>query len=352
MAEPGPEGRVAELEREVRELQAELERLREERQRAAKVVKGAGGLGARILAGPSLWSTSRAWFEKLSKTESPRELASPQTADLVTALVQRVVRVGIVGLLLAALPAIFLLIQTFLLREQNAALQNQIEQQASDTLIVRRAQLLATIYDEECEDEPDEAPATVETAEGETSQNVPASAPEPEKAPSEVEPVETADAGDPERASPTCSPKAHPRARQEAVLAFCEIERGRGVSPDFRSANLAKLDLRGADLRGADFRGADLGDADLAKADLRGADLSLLYLRGAYLWGADLREARIDWADLHEAVLIKANLSQTRNLTQDQIDSARGSAQTQLPEGLKRPDHWMSATASADKGTP
>ncbi len=149
---PPPEDRVAELETENEELRSRLERLEKQQERAARAGKAVGGLGARILAGPELRASSRAWFEKLSKIEMPRELASPETADLATALVRRVVRVGIAGLLLAALPVILLLWQNFLIREQNAAIQKQVEQQESDALIVRRAQLLATIYEVVCED--------------------------------------------------------------------------------------------------------------------------------------------------------------------------------------------------------
>ncbi len=75
-----------------------------------------------------------------------------------------------------------------------------------------------------------------------------------------------------------------------------------------------------ADLPGANLQNADLDDANLFLADLQGANLS----------GADLNGVDLSWANLREA----------RYLTQAQIDSARGDAETKLPEGLKRPESW------------
>lgn len=78
--------------------------------------------------------------------------------------------------------------------------------------------------------------------------------------------------------------------------------------------------LAGIDLRGADLRGALLIAVDLAGADLRWADVL----------GADLRDANVRGADLSAAIY----------LTQVQVNSAMGNAETKLPEGFDRPTHW------------
>lgn len=85
---------------------------------------------------------------------------------------------------------------------------------------------------------------------------------------------------------------------------------------DFLGAN-----LKGADLRGASFRGALMIAADLRNADLRSADLI----------GADLRDADLGGADLRDSIFV----------TQSQMNSAKGSASTQLPAHLSMPDHWV-----------
>jgi uncharacterized protein YjbI with pentapeptide repeats len=96
-------------------------------------------------------------------------------------------------------------------------------------------------------------------------------------------------------------------------------------------ANLSEADLFGADLFGADLSGADLREADLSGADLRRwADLS-----GADLSGADLRGADLSGADLRGI-----DLRYARNLTQEQIDAAKGDGTTQLPSNLQIPNGW------------
>lgn len=89
---------------------------------------------------------------------------------------------------------------------------------------------------------------------------------------------------------------------------------------DHAEADLAGADLRDADLRGTSFRAAWLMGADLRGADLRMCDLI----------GADLRGAELGGADLTGAIF----------LTQAQVDAAKGSRRTRLPDRLVCPGHW------------
>jgi uncharacterized protein YjbI with pentapeptide repeats len=117
-----------------------------------------------------------------------------------------------------------------------------------------------------------------------------------------------------------------------------------------RGAALSRADLSGADLTGADLTGAALPDAaltgsnfrcaDLSRTDLRGTDLSRTVMSGAALCGAALRGADLSGADLSGADLSGASLCGTVGMTQAQIDAARGSVATRLPEGLFRPARW------------
>ncbi len=77
---------------------------------------------------------------------------------------------------------------------------------------------------------------------------------------------------------------------------------------------------------GADLRGAQLSEAVLIKANL-----SVVNLSGADLSRADLTEADLRGADLREAL----------NLTQVQVDSAKGNRETRLPTGLRIPERWL-----------
>lgn len=116
---------------------------------------------------------------------------------------------------------------------------------------------------------------------------------------------------------------AHRQEVNVLLLRTSELMRagaGRGKKKDRRGADLMGARLKGADLRGANLRGAYLIAADLTGADLRGADLI----------GADLRDTDLTDADLTGAFF----------LTQPQVNAARGSAGTKLPESLARPGHW------------
>ncbi|MCH7937561.1 MAG: pentapeptide repeat-containing protein [Proteobacteria bacterium] len=91
---------------------------------------------------------------------------------------------------------------------------------------------------------------------------------------------------------------------------------------------LAEANLGWANLNAANLNGAILSKANLSKANLSGADLS-----GAYLSGADL-----SGAVLTGAVLTGANLSEVKNLTQNQLEAVRPSpSPTSLPDGLTWP---------------
>lgn len=107
------------------------------------------------------------------------------------------------------------------------------------------------------------------------------------------------------------------------------------VRAEIRHDNISKLgykrtlgqsaDLIGADLRNIDLRGANLRNAYLIAADLRGNDLS-----GTDFIGADFRDADLKGADLTESIF----------LTQDQLNSAKGDANTKIPPSITRPKHW------------
>ena len=94
---------------------------------------------------------------------------------------------------------------------------------------------------------------------------------------------------------------------------------------------LTRADLRKANLRGAGFRNALLDEADLRGARLGGAFLVGASLRDADLRGAYMRLAKLDGADLSDV-----NLTDAKGLTQAQLDLARLSSGTKLPEGLSR----------------
>jgi len=83
--------------------------------------------------------------------------------------------------------------------------------------------------------------------------------------------------------------------------------------------------------------------------------LNLAKLHRAWLTNADLTNARADGADLSEAHfrgavltharLYNAELTGALNLTQGQLDVARGNLKTKIPANLRRPKSWETAEA-------
>lgn len=108
------------------------------------------------------------------------------------------------------------------------------------------------------------------------------------------------------------------------------------VGEELRSVSRSVRGPDGESWSGADLAGHDLRSAVLVDADLRGALLLAADLRGAVLARTDLLGA-----DLRDADLSGADLSSSLFLTQPQLNSARGSAATVLPDGLKRPTAWV-----------
>jgi uncharacterized protein YjbI with pentapeptide repeats len=116
------------------------------------------------------------------------------------------------------------------------------------------------------------------------------------------------------------APAAHPEPDIQAILTV--------VGRRNRTFETEKSQI--LDLRDVNLEGARLVEANLSGANLRGANLRSAQLNDVSLRGTDLTCANLTSVDLREA----------RNLTQQQIDSAKGNKDTKLPPGLVMPDSW------------
>ncbi|WP_072691078.1 pentapeptide repeat-containing protein [Rhodococcus marinonascens] len=118
----------------------------------------------------------------------------------------------------------------------------------------------------------------------------------------------------------------HSAVRRTLMDISEELRASYGASGGHLDRNLKPgADLIGQNLRSRSLCGADLRGAYLIAADLRRSDLTAVDLLGA-----DLRDARVDGADLSEALYV----------TQSQINAARGSADTRVPQRILVPPHW------------
>lgn len=136
-----------------------------------------------------------------------------------------------------------------------------------------------------------------------------------------------------------------------ASLRRADLHRADLGAANLQQAKMYRADLSVANLWRAMLSDADLSDtklngANLCRAHLFGVDLSEADLYGANFYGANLREAGLKSTNfrsvrLESCDLSHADLSETLELTQEQVNSAKGSkATTKLPEGLEYPDGW------------
>ena len=104
------------------------------------------------------------------------------------------------------------------------------------------------------------------------------------------------------------------------VLQAIEELRVRGWLED---GTLRGIPLCHVHMEGADLLGADLAKVDFHQASLQWTDLSRANLSGAKLTRINLQGANLSHAILQGADLFKANLLEARNLTDQQLASAK-----------------------------
>jgi uncharacterized protein YjbI with pentapeptide repeats len=123
---------------------------------------------------------------------------------------------------------------------------------------------------------------------------------------------------------------AHRKAVNALLLKTSELVRARACKGKKTALKGTKriagrLNLIGSDLRKTNLIGEDLRGALLIAANLSGVDLN-----GADFIGADLRDTNLCGANLLNSIF----------LTQAQINSAKGDANTKLPISISCPVHW------------
>ena len=121
---------------------------------------------------------------------------------------------------------------------------------------------------------------------------------------------------------------------QGANLNGANLQEARLILANLQGAILLLANLQGAKLNGANLQEANLPMANLQGALLTGASLQGADLTGANLRGADLSNANLQGASLQWAILTGANLQGALELTQQQLNSACGDAETKLPPGM------------------
>jgi uncharacterized protein YjbI with pentapeptide repeats len=298
--DPTNRKQIEELEKTVRKLQSEnnilQQRLKDSQLARIIWLKRIKSSLRIMILGPTLNNAFQAW---LSSYEASESFPKQETIDILTAIFQRIIRVGFVGVLITSLP-------TFVMIWQNILLLSQLHEQQFTNYINRKSELTSILYETTCKS----------SELHDDYRQVPVS---------------------------SCPPRASKRVRSEAARSLVETERLFGRSPDltgallsetwllvmdFSEANLYYTDFRSANLGGAKFHKALLDQADFHKANLTKADFSKAIIqdvsfvdvslsgadfRNAELYGVDFRHASLQGArfnsvDFHGSDLRDANL--------------------------------------------
>lgn len=105
----------------------------------------------------------------------------------------------------------------------------------------------------------------------------------------------------------------------------------------FRRANIQRADLRGANLMYANLQFVRAEAADLGDSDFSHANMYWCRLDGTIMEGIDL-----SGANLAGAVLVGADFGGDADWFQRALSDAFGDEWTVLPDGIERPEHWVS----------
>ena len=104
---------------------------------------------------------------------------------------------------------------------------------------------------------------------------------------------------------------------------------------NFHNANLNKALFIYAELQGSHFEEADLQGANFFSANLQGTYFEWANLQHAVFLNANSQDVHFEGADLQNANLQGADLTGTKNLTTEQLLTAKTLYQAKLPEGME-----------------
>jgi uncharacterized protein YjbI with pentapeptide repeats len=136
---------------------------------------------------------------------------------------------------------------------------------------------------------------------------------------------------------------------KKAFLAYSKAENCRFSGSNMHSATLRSARLNGSDLTACTLTETDLRAANCENTDFSNSNLAGSVLRSAYLKGAILENCNLEGAlvtSYYDEIAGKTklvavtDLSSAVGLSQGQVDSMIGDANTILPIDLVRPAHW------------
>lgn len=302
-----------------------------------RIIKATGKGILRILIGrPVYYSTKQAWAAWLVWLRSNKKHNWPEeeTGNMVAAMVTRLFRIGLVGLIIALIPAATLVVQTFILSKQSKQLEVQ------NLLFERQTSLLAFEQTSRFRDMLYQSPIDSVGRPIEVWQFLPDSLyswPEPYE--SAVDQLVMLAKNDRDFARQAIRRLVADGAISVSHGAFIALLRlgDLDINKDLNHANLkgirvgdaqfSGVNLWRANLHGAYLINADFEGGSLQSADLRLADLSTPNFKNADLRGIRLDEAKVDAGNFENTLFDFASLNSTylsnpKSLTINQLCQA------------------------------
>ena len=112
---------LVQAQERIEELEEELARFRVGSRAVARGTEFAADGAIRIIAGKELKESFLKWVEAFN-TPGRHRLPESETADVLAALARRFIRVGTVGLMVALIPSLLLISQSWMMLQQNRLL--------------------------------------------------------------------------------------------------------------------------------------------------------------------------------------------------------------------------------------
>ena len=139
---------------------------------------------------------------------------------------------------------------------------------------------------------------------------------------------------------------------EDATLTEANLGDSVFIGTNFRRADLTRGKFQGGDFRQTTFQRATATDANFQNGNFSEAKLDHINLNKATLDGGNFKGVTFGNAIMLDATLMAADisdadLSMTQGLKQDQLNTACGNSNTQLPYGLSVPYCEGTLTAEA-----
>lgn len=296
---------IKELETKNQQLESEIEAYKDTAARTKQLKWWTAKKFTGILLGRNLKTSVKKSLDEFSED---RRISKNTLSDLIAALIRRFVRIGFITLLLALLPTAILVIQTYLLNQQNRRIdvqnnlitnQNRRLDQQTYLQEAERRSALIFIYGN-----------LLETIDREIRENEEKTGKRSLSPQTIGQIVALSQRLKPYRylENDTLISQALSPERSQLLISLVKSDLDSSTYLEiYKNANFSYADLEQANLEGEDLRYINLNHANLAKANLRRAKLGFSNLQSIRLDSTDFVSANLFLSTLNDSEIRNSN---------------------------------------------